>query len=120
VRGVTLVIRLLLDVCVYVSLLIRPRWTLAAENLFLRKQLAKYQERGVEPSRPDAALRLTLVVLSRWFDWRNALSIVVPRTFIRWQRAGFRRHAIPIGLRVVSRPVLGGLHHEYGLEPKAV
>jgi transposase InsO family protein len=32
---------------------------------------------------------------------------------------GLDRHLIPIGLHVVSRPVLGGLHHEYGLEPKA-
>jgi transposase InsO family protein len=29
------------------------------------------------------------------------------------------RHLIPIGLQVVSHPVLGGLHHEYGLEPQA-
>jgi hypothetical protein len=26
------------------------------------------------------------------------------------------RHSLPIGYRVIKRSVLGGLHHEYGLE----
>ena len=29
------------------------------------------------------------------------------------------RHRLPAHLRVVTRPILGGLHHEYGLEQKA-
>lgn len=29
------------------------------------------------------------------------------------------RHHIPSHLKVVARPILGGLHHEYGLMPKA-
>jgi putative transposase len=29
------------------------------------------------------------------------------------------RHQLPIGYRVVKRPVLGGLHHEYGLAKEA-
>jgi putative transposase len=29
------------------------------------------------------------------------------------------RHRLPIGYRVVKRPVLGGLHHEYGLAKEA-
>jgi putative transposase len=29
------------------------------------------------------------------------------------------RHRIPKHLRVVARPILGGLHHEYGLAKKA-
>ena len=28
-------------------------------------------------------------------------------------------HRIPDGHRVVAVPILAGLHHEYGLEPKA-
>jgi putative transposase len=63
---------------------------LAAENLFLRKQLALYQERGVKPKRVTPAIRLALVWLARWFDWRRALIIVQPQTLSRWHRQGFR------------------------------
>jgi len=69
---------------------LQPRCTLAAENLFLRKQLALYLERRVEPRRPKTAAKLSLVLLSRVFPWRQALTIVKPETFIRWHRQGFR------------------------------
>ena len=68
----------------------RSKSSLAAENLFLRKQLAFYQERKIRPRRTSHSARLTLLWLSRWFDWRNALTIVMPRTFIGWHRKGFR------------------------------
>src|SRR5499433_3685636 len=64
--------------------------TLAAENLFLRKQLALYQERHVTPRRATDATRLALIWLGRWFDWREALAVVQPDTFLRWHRQGFR------------------------------
>jgi len=31
-----------------------------------------------------------LVWLGQWFDWRRALGIVKPETFIGWHRQGFR------------------------------
>ena len=71
-------------------LCLRPSVALAAENLFLRKQLALYQERHVKPRRATNATRLALVWLSRWFSWRQALAVVQPDTFIRWHRQGFR------------------------------
>jgi putative transposase len=44
----------------------------------------------VKPRRVDAATRVMLTFLSRWFDWRGALVVVRPETLIRWHRAGFR------------------------------
>jgi transposase InsO family protein len=67
-----------------------PSSALAAENLFLRKQLALYQERHIKPQRATNAMRIALVWLSRWFDWRQTLTIVQPETFIRWHRQAFR------------------------------
>src|SRR4051812_22717416 len=69
---------------------IRSRAQLAAENLFLRKQLALYQERKVKPRRADDATRFVLASLSRFLAWRRLLVIVKPETLIRWHRKGFR------------------------------
>jgi putative transposase len=69
---------------------LRSRSSLAAENLFLRKQLAFYRERGIRPGRTSQSTRLTLLWLSRCFDWRSALTVVTPRTFIGWHRQGFQ------------------------------
>ncbi|HTZ52457.1 MAG TPA: hypothetical protein VMF68_12395, partial [Spirochaetia bacterium] len=52
------------------------RSPLVAENLFLRKQLALYRERQVQPRRATDPVRLTLVLLMRCFAWREALTIV--------------------------------------------
>ena len=82
--------RLASDLIRWCGLLLRPRKSLEAEILFLRRQLAMYRERGVKPRRIDASTRVTLAFLSRWFDWRAALVVVRPETLIRWHRAGFR------------------------------
>jgi putative transposase len=63
---------------------------LAAENVFLRKQLALYQERRVKPRRPDPTTRVILVLLPRLLDWRSLLTVVQPDTLIRWHRQGWR------------------------------
>jgi hypothetical protein len=65
----------------YLGLCLRPNPTLAAKNLFLRKQLALYQEHQAKPRRATNAIRSAMVWLSRWFDWRSALHIVRPETF---------------------------------------
>ena len=83
-------VRVLVDILMFVSLGFRSRSRLAAENLFLRKQLALYGERRVKSRRADDATRITLVVLARLIDWRAALTIVQPDTLIRWHRKGFR------------------------------
>jgi putative transposase len=81
---------LLVDIVHFLRLCLRSSAGLAAENLFLRKQLAFYQERQVKPRRAPDTTRFTLVWLSRWFNWRQALAIVQPDTFLRWHRQGFR------------------------------
>jgi hypothetical protein len=64
----------------------RSRPQLAAENLFLRKQLALYQERKVRPRRADDATRIILLGLSHFLPWRQLLVIVKPETLIGWHR----------------------------------
>jgi hypothetical protein len=81
---------LLLDAARFLVLCLRPAPALTAENLFLRKQLAQYQERQVKPQRANDATRLALVWLSWFFDWCRVLMIVQPATLIRWHRQGFR------------------------------
>jgi putative transposase len=91
----------------------RPSRSLAAENLFLRKQLALFQEREIKPRRADDATRAAMVCLSKAFDWREALVVVNPTTLIRWHREGFRffwklksrpgRPALPRDVRAMIR-----------------
>ena len=59
-----IVLRILADLAGLVVLLFAPRRTVAAENLFLRRQLALYLERGAKPRRVDAATRVSLASLS--------------------------------------------------------
>jgi putative transposase len=86
----SLLLTLLGDVVRFLRLCLRSPAALAAENLFLRKQLALYQERHLTPRRATNATRLALIWLGRWCDWRQALAVVQPATFTRWHREGFR------------------------------
>jgi hypothetical protein len=79
-----------LDEFRFIHLCVQPSAAVAAENLFLRKQLGLYIERRVKPRRPTDAIRFTMARLSRFFDWRNTLTVVKPDTLIRWHRKGFR------------------------------
>jgi putative transposase len=92
--GLPVSLRTIVDVLADVArlgfLTLHSRTQLAAENLFLRKQLALYRERQVKPRRADDATRITLVALSRLVDWRQLLLIVKPDTLIRWHRKAFR------------------------------
>ncbi len=112
-KGVKTIITLLGDLATFLWLVLRPQGTLAAENLLLRKQLAMFRERKVKHHRPDTPVRIALVLLSRLFNWRDALVVVQPRTLVRWHRQGFRlfwrwksrpgRPPIPAELRQLIR-----------------
>jgi hypothetical protein len=82
------------------------RAELSAEVLFLRKQLAFYQEHQVQPRKLTDAARFSLMLWSHLFDWRTALMIVKPETLIGciakglscfgggshgWEDRGFRK-----------------------------
>jgi hypothetical protein len=88
--AVRTVLRIAGDVLRLVSTAVRSHTQLAAENLFLRKQLALYVEREAKPCRVDDATRVALVVLSRLIEWRPLLIVVKPDTLIRWHRKGFQ------------------------------
>src|SRR5207248_1556499 len=106
---VRIVLRVLADLAGLVALSIRPRRSVEAENLVLRRQLALFKERGVKPRRIDAATRISLAWLSRLCDWCFCLIVVRPETVVRWHRAGWRlfwryksrpgRPQIPLELR---------------------
>jgi putative transposase len=96
---VQIVLQLLTDLAAFVALAVRQRGALAAEILVLRRQLALYVERGVKPRRIDPITRISLTLLSRLFNWRDALVVVPPETPIRWHSAGWR-----LFWRLKSRP----------------
>lgn len=67
------------------------RTALAAEKLFLHKQLALFKEREKKAVPTTAGDRFVLSKLAGFFDWRSALVSAKPATLIGWHRAAFRR-----------------------------
>jgi len=94
-----IVLRLLTDLMALTVVAFRDRRATAAEILVLRRQLALYQERRIKARRIDADARISLALLSRFCNWRDALVVVRPETMIRWHRAGWR-----LFWRLKSRP----------------
>jgi putative transposase len=80
-------------------LALQSKSAVEAEHLFLRRQLALYVERGVKPRRIDSVTRIALTILSRFFQWRDALVVVHPQTLLRWHRQGWK-----LFWRLKSRP----------------
>ncbi len=85
-----IVLRLLIDLIALLALAFRQRRATAAEILVLRRQIALYKERGIKPRRIDPVTRISLALLSRFFNRREALVVVRPETMIRWHRAGWK------------------------------
>lgn len=94
-------------------LFLRSSSSIRAENLVLRRQLARYIERGVKPRRIDHPTRVSLALFTRLCDWRDSVVSVRPSTIVRWQRLGWRifwrlksraeRPPIPAELRMLIR-----------------
>jgi hypothetical protein len=114
-RGAEILIGLVADTFRWLWLSVQSSRSIKAENLFLRRQLALYIERGVKPRRIDLVTRIGLTLLSRCFNWRDALVVVRPQTLIRWHRAGWKlfwrlksrpgRPPIPAELRALIRRI---------------
>ena len=80
-----------LELSAFLRSAVRARSSQLAENLFLRKQLAFYQEHQIRPRRLTEAARLSLVFWSKLCDdWKSALVIVKPETLVGWHRRGFK------------------------------
>jgi hypothetical protein len=90
--SLTVLWELLRDGLQFLNVVARSRTRVAAEVLFLRKQLAYYRDHQIRPRRLSDAARLSLVLRSRLFDWKEALMVVTPGTFVRWHRKGFKRY----------------------------
>src|SRR5262249_18736740 len=75
-----LITDLVADGLLFLRLLFRSRTALSAEVLFLRKQLAFYEERQAQPRRLNDSARVCLILWSRLCDWKEALVIVKPET----------------------------------------
>ena len=111
--GVAIICRLVSNPLSFVWLFQRSHDTVAAENLFLSRQIALYKERGVKPNRGHPEKRLKLLLILKHFDWKGALTIVQPRPLIRWHRLSLRllwrhksrpgRSCIPVELRQLIR-----------------
>jgi putative transposase len=81
---------LLRDGLQFLRTISRSRAALSAEILFLRKQLAYYQDHRIRPRRLRDASPLCLLFWSRLFDWPAALVVVKTSTFLRWHSKGFK------------------------------
>ena len=80
------------DGLLFLGLLFRSRTALSAEILFLRKQLAFFEERQVQPRRLNNSARFSLILWSRLCNWKEALVV---------------------DCKLAVGVVLGGLYHEY-------
>jgi hypothetical protein len=94
--------------------LFRSRARLAAENLFLRKQLALFQEREKKARPTTAADRFVLCRLAWPHRSRGpGIPVVVQTVACERDMRPFSSSA------VIAKPILGGLHHEYRREKAA-
>ncbi len=112
-RLVEAIVSILSDLLRLGVLYLRSSTAVRAENLVLRRQLAGYVERGIKAKRVDYAMRVSLALFTRFFDWRDAVVNIRPSTMIRWHRMGWRilwrwksragRPPIPLELRRLIR-----------------
>ena len=78
------VLGVFIDALSFFRLTLRSPSALAAENLFLRKQLGLYIERQKKPRRATSRIRFTLAQLAKLFFGNGSLGQVADRKFHHW------------------------------------
>jgi hypothetical protein len=84
-----LITGLVADGLLFFRLLFRSRTSLSAEVLFLRKQLAFYEERQVQPRRLNDSARFSLILWSRLWQLERGLGRRQTRDADRLASQGF-------------------------------
>jgi hypothetical protein len=69
---------------------LRSRESLILENIALRHQVQVLKRQQKRPQLRDRDRLLWILLRRIWPDWRRPLTIVQPKTVIRWHRKGFR------------------------------
>ena len=115
--GFSIMWELLRDGLQFLRTISRSRAALTAEILFLRKQLAYYQDHRIRPRRLRDASRLCLLFWSRLFDWPAALVVVKTSTFLR--SLASQRFQVVLALEVARWPPTAAerdsaAHRSYG------
>ncbi|MGA3124574.1 MAG: helix-turn-helix domain-containing protein [Polyangiaceae bacterium] len=70
---------------------LRPRASLVAENLVLRRQLAILRRATPRPRLRPIDRAFWVIVARAWSRWAECLAIVEPATVVAWHRRGFAR-----------------------------
>ena len=91
---IRIAVQLLPDAAGFAVLLFRPNQSVEAEKLFLRRQLGLFKERGIKPRRVDVATRISLAILARLFNWRDALYVVHPRLALQPRHVDVQIHPV--------------------------
>ena len=70
-RVAEILIRLVCETLRWLRLAVRSNRSIKAENLFLRRQLALYIERGAKPRRIDLVTRIARSINGRSMAWNS-------------------------------------------------
>jgi|SRR5271169_6000352 len=103
-----IVVRLLADLIALTAFAFRRRRATAAEILVLRRQIALYKERGIKPRRIDSVTRISLALLSRFFNWRDDTGRSAPRDDDPLAPSGME---IILAVEVPTRPTADSAAH---------
>lgn len=83
-------LRIVNDLVHFLCLGLRSRTSLSARIYSCASSSRSYQETQGQVAPCRRSYPSNTVLLSRWLNWRDALTVVRPKTFVAWHRKGFR------------------------------